>query len=401
MSELETSLRELRDDLRSSISRPGLGRVADRARQRAVRRRMQVGAITAVVLASVAVPVLRSLPPAERPVADPPASMSYQVDFADAQHGYALGSDCDEPDGSCTFALLATADRGRSWRPRELPAGDGLYENGILLVLGRNRLTFNRIPLGTDKSVELFSSEDGGHTWRNHGSALSTPSPILVGARLERICDSGDANGSCVTGVGAVTGDGRLSPAPAQPPGEIQVVGEVATADGRFWVASQDPATKAWSISLSSDAGVTWVTTPVDMPGEPWPAGAPWSVVEGGGVLYATAFGHIGTGPYGLLTVYRSTDGGTSWTQTWRATPTDLLTAVAGSPVATSTGRLVLYSTTEGTVESEDGTRFAPAARRLLGPVTWTRAGYLAEGEHNEYELSSDGLGWQAFTIRR
>jgi hypothetical protein len=398
MSELEAELQELRDGMRASIVRPDLGRVAGRARQRTVRRRMQVGAITAVVLVSVAVPVLRSVPSDERPAGQTPAgSVRYDVDFADTTHGYALGRDCEDPDGPCTFTMLVTVDRGLTWRARKLPAADRLYHSGQLLVVDADRLRFTRMPFGINANVEAFASDDAGRTWRRNTAAVGPARPIPAGAALQRVCIGSGTNG-CVIGVGTYDGDGLLFPAPAQPPAEIQEVGREATAGGRFWVASEDRATRAWSLSVTSDAGRTWVTRPMDLPGDPWPQQQPWSVVEGGGVLYATAQGSIGHGPFGLLAAFRSTDGGASWSETWRATPETLLTAVAGSPLATPDGRLVLYSTTDGTYESTDGRRFSPSDRQLPGPVTWTRAGYLAKVADDHYELSSDGLHWR--TIR-
>ena len=395
MPELESSLRELRDDLRSSIGRPDLRQVAGRARDRAVRRRMQIGAITAVVLVSVLVPVLRSLPTDRQSTEPPRVPMTYQVDFADPRYGYALGTACDGPEVPCAFTLLATTDRGTTWRQRTLPADGVPFASSVLLVLARNRLMLYRAPLGTGGSTELFASDDGGRTWYEHEPSPGAAGPIPAGARLQRIC----AGTGCPIGVGAVAADGRLAPAPAQPPVEVRVVGEVATSGGRYWVVSQVPATRAWIISVTSDTGLSWYSSTVELPAQAWLAREPWSVVEARGVLYATALGNIGTGPFGLVAVFRSFDAGVSWTRTWQATPTTLVTAVTGGPVATSDGRLLLYSRVEGTLESTDGSRFTPADRQLPGRVTWTRAGYLAEVEDNEYELSSDGLTWRRFTL--
>ena len=48
--------------------------------------------------------------------------------------------------------------------------------------------------------------------------------------------------------------------------------------------------------------------------------------------------------------MFRSTDDGKSWTRTWRPTQdTDVLPDVFGTRSATADGRLLVYSTTEGT----------------------------------------------------
>jgi hypothetical protein len=400
MSELDTTLAELRDDLRSSIGRPDLGAVAARAGQRAVRRRMQVGAIAAVVAVGLAVPVLRSVPGEPSPTTPPRVPVTYQVDFADPRNGYALGSACGDSAASCTITLLATADRGRSWRQRKLPGSDKLYADGSLVVVDQNRLSLYRTS-GANRTVGSLVSDDGGRTWETPVPTDMAAGPsraIPTGTRLQRLCPGDETGGTCE--VGMIATGGLLSPVPGQPPAEVRVVGAAPTSRGRYWVVSQDSMTKRWSISVTSDAGRTWYTTPVDLPGEPWPEDAPWSVVESGDVLYATAVGRIGSGPFGLMAVFRSTDGGVSWTQTWRATPATLIQTVTGSAVATLDGRLLVYSATEGTFVSTDGRQFSRSAEALPGPVTWTRGGYLAKVRDNEYDLSSDGgRSWSVFTL--
>jgi hypothetical protein len=370
MSELDTSLQSLREDLRSSINRPNLGRVAYRARQRTVRRHMQIGAIAAVVLVSVAVPVLKSLPTADQ-TAQPPTDtpVRYQVEFADATHGFALGSDCAGSNGPCTFTLLATTDGGRNWQPRKMPVDGGKHEQAQLGVFDTDNLVLQAYSAESGSVPLRFTSGDTGRTWRETGLTAQS---------------SGDAAASLR----------------AQPPLTDLRPGKEPTAGGRYWTAGRDQTTGQWSISVSSDAGETWATTPVDLPGEPWQMGDSWSVVEGGGVMYATVRGTLGIGPLKLLAVYRSTDEGVSWTQQWRATQENVLMAVDGSAIATSDGRLLVYSTVDGTQESPDGSTFARAGRQLPGPATWTRAGYLVPVKDNRYELSQDGRRWRAFEIR-
>jgi hypothetical protein len=110
--------------------------------------------------------------------------------------------------------------------------------------------------------------------------------------------------------------------------------------------------------------------------------------------------GSIAKGPYGLLSVYRSTDDGLAWENTWRATPDTVLQAALGSPVATGADTLLVYSAATGTYESRDGGRtFRRSPRQLSGEVTWTRGGYLAKAGGG-YQLSADGTTWRTFGIR-
>lgn len=372
MSELDTSLQELRDDLRSSITRPGLARIAGRARQRETRRRMQIGAITAVVLVSVAVPVLRSLPSEDRRTATPPPSVRYQVDFANATHGFALGSDCVRSTGPCTFTLLATTNAGENWQPRTMPVDGTKYDGAQIGVLDQERLVIQAYKAGQGPDPVRYASDDAGRTW----------------------------NGEEFNAANSAGGDEPALRLQTPPPLVDPQQAETPTAGGRHWAVGRDQSTGQWTIAVTSNKGVTWATTLVDLPGEPYRGGTPWSMVENDGVLYLTVVGSIGVGPFGLLAVYRSTNKGVSWTETWRGSQTNVLIAVDGSAVATNDGRLLIYSAVDGTLESRDGRTFTRAKRQLLGPVTWTRAGYLAAGKNNRYELSSDGRKWRSFDVR-
>jgi hypothetical protein len=400
MSELDTRLAELRDGLHEAITPPGLAHVADRARQRAVRRRMQVGAVAAVVAVSVAVPLLRSLPDADRSPAEPgvPPTMTFEVDFADAGHAYALGSDCLDAGGSCALALFASADGGRTWEERPLPDGGERYEVGELSVQAADRVVVDRVTVDGQRVARVLSA-DGGRTWRSVAvGALAEAAPLPDGAWVEGVCVGAEDDGGCRMGVGTLSPDGtRLVPAPAQPPLVEPQIGRSATRDGHLWAAGIDRRTGGWALSVSGDGGAGWSTTPVPVPGEPSMNDA-WAVVEADGVLWATLQGSIAKGPYGLLAVFRSTDGGATWTTTWRATAGTVLQAALGDPVATSDGRLLVYSAATGTHETRDGRTFTKARTQLLGPVTWTRGGYVAKGDR-DFAVSADGIGWRRFTI--
>lgn len=400
MSELDTGLEELRADLRATIKRPDLGHVATRARQQRMRRRTQIGAIVAVVLVVAAVPLLRSTP--EHRVSEKHVpSYDYQVDFADTEHGYALGSDCDS---LCTFTLLATTNGGRSWLPRTLPRFSGPYKNGSLYVFGPNQIVFG-LTGDTGASSEEFISDDGGRTWRDWSGlkVVEAPAAIPSGATLVQVCVDHTVRGMCVSGVGVPVADrGALSPTPAQPSLVDPVQpGGPPTAGGRYWAAGKDPTSGGWAIAVTSDAGMTWATTPLEVPGEPSSTtGDAWAVVEMGGAMYATVRGKLGSEPSGLLAVFRSTDRGLSWTRMWSATPTAGLAGVAGSPIATPDGRLFVWSSVEGTLTSSDGGRtFRRASVWLPGPVRWTRAGYLTHVPGHGYEISRDGLSWHPFVL--
>jgi photosystem II stability/assembly factor-like uncharacterized protein len=406
--DLDIELRGLRDELREDIPLPDLTRIAGRARQRRTVRRTQIGAIAAVVLVSVAVPVLRAMPTDVQPAARPPAgrSLPYTVDFADAKHGYALKKECtpgtDQLTTRCSFALLATDDGGRSWQPRKLPAGTGQFSEGWLEVYGPDQLLFGR---GVMDGLERAVSNDGGRTWQSAAPDMATvvesPGAIRPGSTLVSMCIGPAAENGCELGLGSPTLDAKqVVPVLTQPPLVRPRPGTEATAGGRFWAVGQDPATGRWAISVTSDAGATWATTPFDLPGDPGFDSA-WTVVEHGGVMYMTVEGTLPAGGTGLLAVFRSTDDGVSWTRTWHAERIDQLWAIQGSTIATADGRLVLNSMTEGTFQSTDGGQTFTVAKQQLPPwrIQWTRGGYLAIGPNNQFEISRDGLDWLAFRL--
>lgn len=399
MSDLDQKLTALRTGLEAQLTPPDLAHVARRARQRTVRRRMQLGAVAAVVLVSVAVPLLRSMPSDDpRPSGPPAPPPTYQLDFADADRGYALGSVCAPLGGPCSLTLLATDDGGKHWRPRSLPGTSGPH--AMLTVVGPEQVTIDRMSTGSDVYVQRISSTDGGRTWQGvTPNAPGTPRPISPSAPLQQVCLGADDG--CATGLGApLPGSDGFAPALSQPPLVEPQPGAAATEDGKRWAAGRDPATDAWAVAVSADAGATWATTVLDVPGTPSPSGG-WSMVERDGVLYATVNGAVGTGPVGLLAVFRSTDAGRSWTRTWHTAAGANLWGVAGNPIATADGRLLVYSASLGTFESADGGRtFAMADQQLPAQVRWTRAGYLVSRAEDDYEISTDGVTWRRFTIR-
>jgi hypothetical protein len=394
MSDLDESLSELRADLRSSLRKPGLPDVAGRARQRSVRRRMQFGAIAAVVVVSVSVPVLRSVPD-DHPAAPPKGPhYEYQLDFADRTHGYALGSRCGET--SCRFRLLASADGGQTWQLRQLPADDGSFTGAGLAVLGPAQVSVWRYSKNADTPAVNAVSDDAGRTWGEPQHLTGAPpraEALPAGALIGQTCIGQGAGGDCQYGVAATTMDNVSVQSPTQPPLLEPDPGSVATAGGRIWVAGRG-YTGGWAISVSSDRGRTWLTTPLDLPGEPSLSGG-WSVSEQGQVMYLTVIGSIGVGPTGLLAIYRSTNKGVTWNSTWRATAVTVRQGVLGGTVTTADGDLLVYSTIEGTLVSGDGRTFRRATHQLPGEVTWTRGGYLSRGSDNSFELSADGVHWR------
>ncbi|HEX6360375.1 exo-alpha-sialidase [Actinophytocola sp.] len=390
MSDLDAELRGLRDELNSAIPLPDVEHVTGRAR---ARRRLQLGAIAAVVLVALAVPVLRALP-ADLPPAGPPSSSptNFTLDFADPDHGYALGRTCI-PD--CAFRLYRTADGGRSWQPRDLPApahSKSGYFGSSLYVLGIDNVVIDR------PSDQLWQqrihSTDGGRTWQTverWGPAESMP--LAPTATLAGRCGNGFmVTPDCDVITSIDPGSGKTFTTIAQPPLEFTQMGPVATEGGKWWASGRDRNTNQWALSVSADGGRTWSTSEVAVDGTPsWDGLA---VVERNGVMYATATTYRAT-----LGVWRSTDDGRSWTRTWTPANGQQIPGVLGMPIAAGDGSLRLPTGTTTYVSTDQGHTFTRTGDEMFGMVTWTRAGYL-RSRMNEFALSSDGLHWKEFTVR-
>lgn len=93
-----------------------------------------------------------------------------QIQFADAQHGWASGNLLD-PLPRAPF-LLSTADGGATWHRTALP-GDpefGAIQGFRFDSANRGQVVVDRSQ-GTTEKYELYSSSDGGETWNLKSSS--------------------------------------------------------------------------------------------------------------------------------------------------------------------------------------------------------------------------------------
>jgi photosystem II stability/assembly factor-like uncharacterized protein len=392
MSELDTSLRGLRDELHAAIPVPDVSGVAGRARSR---RRTQLGAIIAVILVALAVPVLRSFSSSVQP-AEPPPEQSFVVDFADADHGYALATHCPKNRQGCSFTMYVTTDGGRNWQPRKLPAPPNpktSYFAATMYVLDPDQIAIDRPGGSPMRPMSRVYSPDAGRSWQVIDRwAIERFEPVATGGLLTGACFAQPLAAVGCEGLATIQpGSGKTVPIPTQPRLYLQCVGSEATADGRLWTVGRDRSTGAWSVAVSDDDGRTWTTSELAVVGVPAADG--WSLVERNGVMYVTA-----NDSRSLLGVWRSTDDGQSWTRTWSMSEKTSLPAIVGSPIAAGDGSLILSDAKLTYVSTDQGRTFRWTGDNPGGTVTWTRAGYLrANGD--EYALSKDGLTWRTFTI--
>jgi len=395
MSDLDADLRGLRDELTAAIPLPDVERIAGRAR---TRRRLQVGALLAVIAVVVAVPVVHALPVWLTAARPNPAETSYVVDFADAKHGYALTRTCERGTEVCTFTLYRTADGGETWQSRRLPLapGDGFWDT--MYVLGPDEVTIGK-PVGPE-TTRIFST-DGGRSWgvandlARAGTAPLAPGGLLTGACGEQPYQYGGCDV-----VGSIRPDtGQFVAAPTQPRLVPVQVGPAPTVTGKWWVAGVNATRDRPVLAVSADDGRTWSTNELTEP-----VGRRWAVVEGDGVLYATAADDAGK----VAGVWRSTDDGRSWTRTWAAKlkpkdprddylPTGVGPFLDSRPIAAGDGSLILADMKQTLVSDDEGRTFRRDGG-ASGWVSWTRGGYLRTNG-GSFELSADGLHWRQFTV--
>jgi photosystem II stability/assembly factor-like uncharacterized protein len=404
MPDLDTELSALRDHLRESITPPDLALVADRARERTVRRRTQIAAIAAVLVVTAAVPVLRAMPGADAPAADQPSRAvppTYTVDFADTDHGFAIDRQCDRQGDTCR--LLWTSDGGKRWSAHDLPSSPDSAIVGMI-VLGPDRVAIDRTADGVYGAERIYS-DDAGETWQKVPSAWADPRPeilppveaIPAGGVLGIGCAGAPGPESCGQLVVTMPDSGQIRALTSQPELYDMTPGPVPTAGGTWWVVGEEPTTRSTVLAVSTDDGRTWRSTPMDVPDRRM--SNTWSVVEGGGVLYATVSGTVDR-TLDLLGVFRSDDGGQTWRRTYRPTGETTFPGFVGTPLLTPDG-LVMKSG-RATYESDaDAATFTLPDDELTGSFRWTRAGYLNDlpSSGDEFAISTDGVEWRPFTV--
>jgi hypothetical protein len=408
MSELDTALQGLRDELNAAIPLPDVEHVTGRAR---TRRRLQLGAIAAVVVVAAAVPVLRALPSGS-PVAAPPDQprTGYVVDFADPDHGFAIGRRCEKNRDGCSFSFHRTTDGGRDWQTMTLPAPQNAetgYFSTNMYVVGPDEVVINRLFGSSSEYLDRIHTMDGGRSWQevevSWGNSTTTPlgpRSLLSGTCLQIPAPAE----TCPSGLGTIqSGTAMNIEIPTQPPtGPLSQNGPVATKDGKWWAVGRNDTAGRWTMSVSTDGGRSWSTSDLLNLNDP-PGTGGWAVVERNGVMYATA-----SSASRLLGVWRSTDDGKSWTRTWTHDGGQWIPGLIGTPIAAGDGSLILSNGLTTYVSTDQGRTFEQTGEKAAGTVRWTRAGYLrsdgnvyaTSSDGNNFALSTDGLHWRTFTVR-
>lgn len=411
--------------VRAATPPPEHPRLRNRLRQQRTRRKTLVGAAVAVLLAAVAVPMLRESAP--KPASDlvfpPPTpartSHIHWADFADREHGYALRFDCAGTVGStesCIVDVLATED-GEHWTARRVPRPerDGAQLNGFLKVLGPRELVVDWQTDPTSTRVDRMHSSDGGRHWERvdiPASPRTTPA-VPDGGSAYRACARTAVGGECEAwGVGVVLpGSGETALLATQPAlTDIVFDPTWKLAGDRWWAIGHVPGTGGWAIAITADAGRTWWTTPIaPLDGD---VNGTWSIGGSGQTLYAAMADQSGPDALALAALYRSDDGGRSWTRTWQHREGQPpMRGYFGALIVKPDGTLLLNGIDPNYVDNtpatttyvsvDRGVTFTRTISATVGYVYWTGAGFLSSPltEGDPFRLSTDGTSWEDVVI--
>jgi hypothetical protein len=376
---------------------------------RTTRRRMRLWAVLAVLAVGLTIPLLRTqLEPVpdeglevHPDVGEFDAPVVYDVDFVDDRHGYALWGRCTNgADFRCERKLMVTED-GRTWthRPFSVPElATPTRLAGRLLALGPGRILLTDLDTGGARS--RFYSGDGGRSWgvvpaTPEGTIRSLPKDALLEiACVETVHDLNECRRQRLLVTLPDTGHrARLTSPLSQPRPESR-----ALADGSWWITGRDPKTGQWAVAVSRDAAATWAVSVLAL--DPALILDRLSVAGSGSTTYVLATGRMPdtTEPRSLVAIFRTTDGGTTWAQTWRSDGN--FPRTLGGALVTPDGALYIAPSDTGpSYRSRDGGVTFSAVRGgpRLTSIRRTRTGYLAVPQHappGQYLTSTDGAQW-------
>jgi BNR/Asp-box repeat protein len=370
MPDLDSELTELGSKLRESARPPHVSDVIERAHSRRQRRRTQLATAIVVALVALAIPLLRSSAsrtPAVNSLPGPKTSLTPSVDFFDATHGYAMWSTCLAH--ACTSTVQVTQD-GKTWQRLDL-----LFPGfGKVKALGPHTLI---VDTADPPSVTRRFSNDAGQTWHEvPRTPTGSVAEIPAGAILEMGCDAACPQPDI---VGVVLPDsGLFAPLATQPPFGVSQAQAIPDADGTWRVLGLKD-TGDWILGTSRDNGRSWQVSTLPA-AENTADGAEVEVLARPDAVYAMVM-HSWAGPYrGLTAIFRSTDHGQTWEQTWQAPAKDNgRWLILAAPEVRPDGTLAVLTPDKKLHTSKDnGHTFQDSDLTPESwPGIWTRGGYL------------------------
>jgi hypothetical protein len=178
------------------------------------------------------------------------------LEFVDADQGYALFQRCDQP-RACRVALGVTLDGGYSWLERSLPFTP---QGRVTLRVGLNEEAANLLLLRAEP-IGWFVSRDSGRTFEQR-PLLPPPLEVnLTGPRYVHRCPSSNPACPAPRPVLAIGADGVEAVRAGFPPvGDL--TGLQADGDGgKLWAVGHQSGTVL--VAVSADQGHSWTAAGV------------------------------------------------------------------------------------------------------------------------------------------
>ncbi|AWW38354.1 MULTISPECIES: WD40/YVTN/BNR-like repeat-containing protein [Streptomyces] len=346
-------------------------------------------------------------PPAIPSATDLPGA-SFDVAFAADGSGFTLRADCGE-DRCRQYVAVLEAGAGL-WRLAESPLPDVTGDRGLtvgITVLGPGRALITDGSERADVPGRTWFTHDNGETWKAGtteptGSTATVPEgALLVTECLDLAPDGNECARNRLLVVMPDSGEHRVLA--RQPPlkGPLAPSGDIAA--NALFATGLDPGSGLPALALSKDRGRTWHLTPLAGVAEQG-----WSirVSGGGGALYAVQPGQLPDEEgvkNGLRTIHVSTDGGATWTRTWRYRPGAEPLSITGDLLAADDGSVLVHGETGAWRSTDRARTFRPgsAARGPAGSVRTTPIGWLWTGSFGDgtCRISADGITWHPFDL--
>jgi hypothetical protein len=413
MPDLDAHLDAAREDLLRHIQAPGMDGIRRRA-TRIRRRRLgtAAGAMAVVAVLTVGVSIVdSSTRPPVAPAASTPAPNGpfwrdgsltliglgpnarqmpgdlHDIQFADADDGYALSADCQG--AQCRLGFATTRDGGRTWRVAPPPGPTPVPVTALPTLV-----TVQGGVLAVGRSAWLSQ----GGSWREVGLPARPPDTDAVppGGRLW--LRTSDRDGCVPAAVETWSPAGVLTRLAHQPALQVCRVVPAPGRRGTWWVGGHVSTSegRAPAVGRSADGGRTWTVT--RLPGTGTDAWA--QVTTLGADVIATVVSPGGGDPFPeklrIDAVYRSASGG----------PFVRRAAVEGTLVGDAMWRLddgLVVAGPRWYVSAAPGEPLRPAGesmpfvRRLARtPGAWVAYDLFGSGFA---AVSTDGRSWHKINI--
>ncbi len=272
------------------------------------------------------------------------------IAFATRVDGRVLLARCASGSLQCTVDVATSSDGGLTWSvPRLLTAYTRTDLDAYPDTIAVSKLTFSSATVGFAYGPKLFTTSDGGGSWRELPVTGTVEQVVPVGDRTWLVrspCAPGLGGwGQCASVIDTVTGAGTVTALAAQPAADGSVVSVVAASPTSAY-ATVLVNHSSYALRATTDAGASWQAVPVPCATDQ-AVGDPASLSIAGGRLWLVCAGESGAGSQ-RKNLFTSDDAG----KTWTPQPALETTGYADQIVATSAttawrvgGRAPLYVT--------------------------------------------------------